>query len=118
MAKTRKHPAQTREKPRKIDTGNPLDGEVLLTGDLVEDEESPFYWANWAPSHAEIATTFEVSLDTVKSWSRQGMPGKTKNGYYLPRIRRWRVRRGNDAAELIQLGLQMLDRLDAEDNPQ
>lgn len=44
-------------------------------------------------SQAKVAAFFGLSGKTVKEWGAKGCPGKTKHGYDLAAITRWRIER-------------------------
>lgn len=52
-------------------------------------------------SHAGIAHVFGVSVDTVKNWSRRGMPKRTPDGYDLSAVWRWWLRLPQNREHLI-----------------
>jgi len=52
------------------------------------DESTGFRTAWTASTQSEVSDFFGVSVDSVSSWAKKGMPGK-KNEYRLDRIAQW-----------------------------
>ena len=62
---------------------------VELRAALAKLDEATGLKTAWtASSQGEVAQFFGVSVDTVKNWSKQGMPGSTRN-WRLDLIAQW-----------------------------